>query len=189
MSDQDRKDITYLLSRAAAGDEAAGERLARIVYGELRSLARRQRAARSGSPTLNTTALVHEAYLKLAGKEGDWQNRLHFFRVASRAMRDVLVDHARRKLAAKRGGGLPDRSLDELGELPDIKSEEVLWVHEALERLQQVDPRQGRVVELRYFVGLTIPEAAEVLGISPATVRRDWASARAWLQLEFEKRS
>ena len=175
-------DVTRLLEQARAGEAEVLDALLPLIYDELRRLAHAQRHRLRPHETLNTTALVHEAYLKLAGNEGlSWQNRIHFFRVAARAMRDIVVDYARRQQAAKRGGSTPDRSLSDLPPLPDVQAEEVLGLHEALSRLEAFDERQARVVELRYFVGLSIEETAEVLDVSPATVKRDWTTARAWL--------
>ncbi len=164
----------------------SGEVLA-ALYAELRRQARILRARHVPFETLNSTAIVHEAYLKLSSRENlNLQSQEHFFRIAARAMRDVLVDYARYKQAEKRGGRAADTPLAEIGELPDIKDGEILAVHDALARLEAFDERIARVVELRYFVGLTIPETARVLGISPATVRRDWATGRAWLQRDME---
>lgn len=175
-------DVTVLLEQARSGDDAALDALLPLLYDELHRLAHAQRHRLRPHETLNTTALVHEAYLKLAGKDKlTWENRIHFFRVAARAMRDIVVDYARRQQAAKRGGEKPDLSLDNLPPLPAVQADEVLGLHEALERLETFDERQARIVELRYFVGLTIEETAEVLDISPATVKRDWTTARAWL--------
>ena len=178
-------DVTILLDRAQAGEVDARERLVALVYDELRSLARRQRGRHSGSATINTTALVHEAYEKLARRDQGWADRQHFFRVAARAMRDVLVDYARAQRTAKRGGGARDLSFDDRWMIPDDRIEEVLGLDEALARLAQLDARRSEIVELRYFVGLTIAEVAEVLGISEATVKRDWMVARAWLHREL----
>lgn len=178
--------VTLLLEQARAGDAAVLDDLLPLIYDELHRLARAQRRRLRPHETLNTTAIVHEAYLKLAGRDAaSYQNRLHFFRVAARAMRDIVVDYARRKQAAKRGGDTPDLSLDDVPPLPDIDAKEVLALHDALERLELMDARQARVVELRYFVGLTIAETAEVLDISPASVKRDWATARSWLFREI----
>jgi RNA polymerase sigma factor (TIGR02999 family) len=180
--------VTLLLEQARAGDTGVMDDLLPLLYDELRRLARAQRRRLRPHETLNTTAIVHEAYLKLTGRDGaSYQNRLHFFRVAARAMRDIVVDYARRKQAAKRGGGTPDLSLDAAPPLPDIDAKEVLALHEALDRLEALDDRQARVVELRYFVGLTIAETAEVLGCSPATVKRDWTVARSWLFREMSE--
>ncbi|MEP0545632.1 MAG: sigma-70 family RNA polymerase sigma factor [Rhodothermales bacterium] len=177
----DPNDITRLLARAHEGDPDALNRLVPILYEELRALAHRQRMRRRPSETLNTTALVHEAYEKLARSGGSFANRHHFFRVAARIMRSVLVDHARAQRRQKRGGGQRPLSLDEEFFVPPQRTEHLLALDEALTRLTALDARQAEIVELRYFVGLTIPEAADVLDLSPATVKRDWAVARAWL--------
>ncbi|MEL6614374.1 MAG: ECF-type sigma factor [Bacteroidota bacterium] len=174
-------DVTLLLEQARSGDPAALERLVPLVYDELRLLARRQRRQRGADETLNTTALVHEAYARMAGGNGAYADRTHFFRVAARVMRSVIVDRARAQSAQKRGGRERPLALDEERLVPPERTEEVLALDEALDRLSALSPRQGEVVELRYFVGLTIPETAEVLGISPATVKREWTVARAWL--------
>jgi RNA polymerase sigma factor (TIGR02999 family) len=186
MADEQTRDTLLLLQRMAAGDDEALRHLFARVYDELRRLARRHRRRSGGYETINTTALVHEAFIKLTGLENPtWEDRAHFFRVASRAMRSVLVDYARRKQAAKRSGDRAPAAIDEIEDLPLVREHEVLGVHEALDRLAAFDPRQGQIVELRYFVGLSIPETAEVLGLSPATVKRDWVSARAWLLREL----
>ncbi|MEM1115267.1 MAG: ECF-type sigma factor [Bacteroidota bacterium] len=169
-------DITHLLDRARDGDPEAVDRLIPLVYDELRALARRQR---NGEETLNTTALVHEAYEKLT--RGRFADRQHFFRIAARAMRDVLFNHARSRGREKRGGGVRPLLLVEslaVAPTPDVDLDAL---EEALARLGARAPRQAEIVELRYFVGLTIPETADVLGLSPMTVKRDWTAARAWL--------
>ncbi len=177
--------VTQLLHRVHGGDRQALEDLLPLVYDELHALAHRQRR-RGGSPTLNTTALVHEAYLKMVRPEdARWEDRTHFFRVAATAMRQILVDYALRQRAAKRGGGARPLPLDEALFLPEGKAEEVIALDEALGRLAALDERQSRVVELRYFVGFTIPETAEALDLSPATVKREWTVARAWLHHEI----
>ena len=173
-------EITRLLAQAQEGDRDALTRLIPLVYDELRALAHQQRR-RSSSETLNTTALVHEAYEKLARSKSGFADRRHFLRVAARAMREVIVDHARAQQRAKRGGGVRPLPLDELRLVPPEQAEQVVALDEALTQLTALDARQAEVVELRYFVGLTIPEAADVLGLSPATVKRDWTAARAWL--------
>ena len=184
-------DVTTLLHRARDGDAHALDQLVPLVYDQLRALARGQRRRQGASETVNTTALVHEAYAKLSGRDAAWSDRRHFMNVAARAMRDVLVDHARAQQALKRGGPLPDRSLsdpalaDALGALPPLRIEEVLDLDDALDRLAALDAEQARLVELRYFTGMTIPEAAEVLGMSPATATRRWTVARAWLYREL----
>ena len=153
-----------------------------VVYNELRRLAHVKRRQLRPYETINTTALVHEAYLKLAGSEAaTWQNRTHFMRIAARAMRDVVVDYARKQQAQKRGGDAPHVSLHDLAPLPDVRVDEVLSLHDALDRLETIDARQARVVEMRYFVGMSVQETADALDVSPATVKRDWTSARAWL--------
>jgi RNA polymerase sigma factor (TIGR02999 family) len=157
------------------------------VYGELRALAHQVRGGRGGE-TLNTTALVHEAYLKLAGASGAaWADRAHFFSLVARAMRQVLVDSARRRLAAKRGGGEWLVSLDESLQGQAIRPAQLLALDEALSRLAEVDPRRAAVVEQRYFAGLTLDETAAVLGRSVATVERDWRTARAWLAVALQE--
>lgn len=182
------RDVTLLLRQARSGDEAALRDLIPLVYDQLRTLARAQRRARAAAETVNTTALVHEAYEKLARSSSapngrGFADRQHFFRVAARAMREVLVDHARRQQSAKRGGGLRPLVLHEgLVAAPEAAGP-LVALDEALTRLACLHERQAQVVELRYFVGLTIPETADVLGLSHATVERDWTSARAWLLL------
>ncbi len=179
-------DITVLLDRARDGDDQALDRLLPLVYDELRVLARRQRQ-RTGAPeTLNTTAVVHEAYEKLAGRADlDFANRRHFFFIAGRVMRDVLVDYARAQRSLKRGGDRSPVPLDAvapvLGDASGLRIDEVIAVDDALRQLEALDARQARVVEYRYFAGLTVDETAEALGISSATVKRDWVTARAWL--------
>lgn len=179
-------DITQLLSRVQEGDKEALNKLLPLVYSELHALAQRQRRG-SSYETLNTTALVHEAYEKLARQNSGWNDRAHFFRVAAKAMRQILVDYARQQQAEKRGG----KSYAVESEIEDLVSEErreeVLALDEALSKLSSLDVRQGDVVELRYFIGLTIPETAEVLDISPATVKREWTAARAWLHREMHR--
>ncbi len=187
-------DVTTLLHRARDGDADALERLVPLVYDQLRALARGQRHRIGAAETVNTTAVVHEAYEKLAGRDGSYADRQHFLRVAARAMRDVLVDYARAQSAQKRGGPLPARSLadlhdgdlaDALGALPPLNVAETLDLDAALTRLEALDEESARLVELRYFAGLPIPEAAEALGLSPATAKRRWAVARAWLYREL----
>jgi RNA polymerase sigma factor (TIGR02999 family) len=175
-------ELTQLLRAASAGDaEAFGTAYTR-VYDELRRLAARVRHGRA-SDTLDATALVHEAYAKLApsATQVPWEGRRHFFALAARAMRQVLVSAARERLADKRGGGLSAVPLsDDLVAIP-VRAEELISLDEALERLAAMDARQARVVEHRFFLGLTAEETAEALGISTPTVQRDWRSARAWL--------
>ena len=182
-----RPAVTQILAEARNGDAAALDRLLPILYDELHALAHRERRRRGAAETLSTTALVHEAYEKLARADGNWNDRAHFFRVAATAMRQVIVDYARAQHAQKRGGG-PARSLTNvppLGLSVDADADDVLALDMALDRLAELDERQSEVVQLRYFAGLTVPEAAEVLEVSPATVKRDWTAARAWLHREI----
>ena len=184
----DTRDVTALLLAWRAGDAEAGERLLPLVYEELHRQAARAMRREDEAHTLQATALVHEAYLRLVDQRHvDWKNRAHFFGVAAQAMRRVLVDHARGRLAEKRGGTMQRVTLGDAGAEPSADAGlEVLALHEALERLAALDPEQARLVELRYFGGLGIEETAEALGVSAATVKREWAVARAWLRRELE---
>jgi RNA polymerase sigma factor (TIGR02999 family) len=176
--------VTLALRQAREGDPAAEEELLRLTYRELRKIAgARMREERPGH-TLQPTALVHEAYMRLAGQERvEWRDRGHFYGVAAQMMRRVLVDSARERLADKRGGGQPKLVLDWLEiESTPAKLEEVLAVDQALERLQELDPQQVRIVELHYFGGLSVKDTAAALGVSARTVDRDWSMARAWLR-------
>lgn len=182
--------VTVLLRQAAEGDEHALDRVFALTYAELRRRARLVRRATPGAPdaTLSSTALVHEVYLKLVpAAEREWHGRAHFFAVAARAIRQVLVSAARARLAAKRGGGGAFAvSLDEGAMAAPLRPERLLALDEALERLATLDARQARVVECRYFAGLTAEETADLLGVSVPTITRDWRSARAWLATELE---
>jgi RNA polymerase sigma factor (TIGR02999 family) len=177
--------ISGLLTDWANGDPGAREQLVPIVYEELRRLAHHyMRGERSGH-TLQTTALVNEAYLRLAGIDAvRWRDRVHFFAVAATLMRRVLVDYARQRGREKRGAGVTVISFDE-NALPPRPGVDIVALDEALGRLAAVDPQQGRVVELRFFAGLSVEETADALGISPATVKRDWATAKLWLYNEL----
>jgi RNA polymerase sigma factor (TIGR02999 family) len=180
-------ETTRLLAEVKRGNKDALGKLMPLVYTELRHLAGHYLRAERIGHTLQPTALVHEAYLRLVGQDrADWQNRAHFMGVAAQLMRRILVDYARRRLAGKRGGIAVKVDLDgvDLG-AGTPKLEEILAVDEALRRLSELDPQQGRVVELRYFAGLTVEETAEALGISTRTVKRDWAVAEAWLRCEL----
>jgi RNA polymerase sigma factor (TIGR02999 family) len=174
-------EITALLSALREGDRTALDRLFPLVYEELHGRAHRQLARRRPGDTLSTTALVHEAYLKLTDSaHQSYQDRVHFFAVASRAMRQILVDYARRMTAAKRAGGFAvSLDPDQLGD--PGRAEELVALDEALERLERLDERLARNVEMRFFGGLSVEETAEVLGVSPRTVKRDWRKARAFL--------
>jgi RNA polymerase sigma factor (TIGR02999 family) len=174
--------VTNLLIELKNGNRDAESRLMPLVYGELRRLAGHYMRGEGPGHTLQATALVHEAYLRLVGYDNvDWQNRAHFFGVAANLMRRILVDHARAKQAKKRGGGDQKVSLDQAVLVRPEAPEQFLALDEALERLAKRDPRQARIVELRYFGGLSEEETAEVLEISVRTVKRDWSVARAWL--------
>lgn len=174
-------DVTKLLERAGAGDRAAMDELAGTLYNELRHLAaglmRRERAGH----TLQATALVNEAWMRLAGSEFQWENRAHFFGAAARAMRRILVDSARQRLAEKRGGDAARVTFEDLNVQCETPGSDVLALNEALEQLEQEQPRAARVVELRYFVGLSVEETAEAMDLSAATIKREWLYARAWL--------
>ena len=179
---QDEKEITQLLQAWSAGDVESLERVLPLVYDELRRLAAAKMGRERRDHTLQPTALVHEAFLRLAELHRiRWRSRAHFFGAAAQIMRRVLVDHARRHRAAKRGAG-EELQLGEGLVLSDEQAHEIAVLDDALHDLDRLDPRQGRVVELRYFGGFSVPETAEALGISAATVKRDWAVARAWLQ-------
>jgi RNA polymerase sigma factor (TIGR02999 family) len=178
--------VTELLVAWREGEPGALDRLLPLVYGELRRQARAQLRRERPGHTLQPTALVHEAFLRLFGQRGtQWQNRRQFFAVASQAMRRALVDHARARAAAKRGAGLTRVALSDAARAAAPLDADVLALDQALGRLEQLDPRQVRVVELRYFGGLSAEEAAEALDVSLATVNRDWAMARAWLFREL----
>jgi len=182
----DASEVSRLLEQAREGDREALSRLLPLVYQELRILAR-QRGRVGGGETLDTTALVHEAYLRLAGGgTAEWQDRGHFFAVASLAMRQILVDYARRQGAARRGGDRVQVELRDDDAVTPAGFDEVLAVHESLDRLAGIAPRPARVVELRYFGGLSVPETAEVLGVNERTVVRDWKKARAFLFAELD---
>jgi RNA polymerase sigma-70 factor (ECF subfamily) len=178
--------VTDLLTRWSDGDDAALAELTPLVYEELRRLAHRQMGAERPDHTLQTTALVNEAYLRLADQTNPrWQNRAHFFAVAARAMRQILVSYARSNRAQKRGGGAFKVELDEAAIVSPEQSKEFVDLHEALERLGRLDSRKAQVVELKYFGGLNYDEIAEVLKISRVTVRRDWEFAKLWLYTEL----
>lgn len=183
-------DATELLLAAAGGDSSALERLVPIVYTELRRIARRRLAGERADHTLATTDLVHEAYLKLVNLDRlNWQNRAQFMAIASRLMRQILVDYARRRRTARRGGSRKTVELEAVAEsraaVSDEPTEEVLALHQALERLESINDRHARIVECRFFGGMSIGETAEALSLSPATVKRDWVMARAWLNREL----
>ncbi len=181
--------VSKLLVNWRRGDQGAREALIPLVYNELRRLARLHLRRERPDHTLQSAALVHEAYLRLIRQDHpQWQNRAHFFGVAAQLMRHILVDHARNRAAAKRGAGAPRLSLDEEVALPQARDVDIVALDDALNQLAALDPQQSRVVELRFFGGLSIEETSVVLGISPATVKREWATARAWLQREMKNK-
>ena len=183
-----QSDVTSLLKQFTQGDKEAAEKLIPLVYDELKRLARSYMRREAPDHTLQTTALVHEAYLKLVGqRSANWQSRSHFFGIAAQLMRRILIDHARGQLREKRGGGkaiLPLKA--DLAFSPE-QSEELMRLDEALDRLSVLDPRQGKVVELRFFGGLSVEETSGFLGVSPKTVKRDWVVAKAWLHAELRR--
>ena len=186
MSESIQGEVTVLLKRVQQGDKQAQSQLITAVYDQLRRMAARHLRRERRGHTLQTTALVHEVYLKLIDQKGaTWQNRAHFFAVASRVTRRILVDYTRQRLAEKRGGGRAPLPLDEALVFSKEKSGELLALDEALERLEERDERVHRVIELRFFGGLSVEETAEVLGISARTVKREWSFGRAWLRGEM----
>jgi RNA polymerase sigma-70 factor, ECF subfamily len=188
MPNSDSHRISHLMDQWGRGDERALNELMPLVYQELRRMARRYLRQRSSGETFQTTELIHETYLKLAGGgDKQWHNRAHFFGVAAKAMRHILVDHARSKHAEKRGGWRDRVSLDDNVASSLTQSGQVLALDEALKGLASVDKRKSDVVELKYFGGLTNEEAAEALGVSVETVKRDWRFARTWLLRELDR--
>lgn len=186
---QTRHEITELLAELSSGNRSALDELVPLVYDELRILARRHMVKERNDHTLDTTALVHEAYLKLVDVQRvTWQDRAHFFAMASRAMRRILIDHARARTRTKRGGKRQRLSLDDIALVSEKQAEDLIALDEALLRLGELSDRQSRVVEMRFFGGLGIEETAQVLGVSPASVKRDWQVARAWLNHELMPR-
>jgi RNA polymerase sigma-70 factor, ECF subfamily len=188
--DHSAADVTRLLQAWQDGSRDALERLVPLVQSELHSLASRYLSRERASHTLQPTALVNEAYLRLARQRAvDWQNRAHFFAIAAQLMRRILVDHARQNGSLKRGGAVPRVSLDDAEAVaPSTDPVDAVMLDSALSRLEALDPQQGRIVELRYFGGLTVAETAAVMRLSPTTIKRDWAVARAWLYRELTGR-
>ncbi len=179
-------EITRLLQEVSSGNREAVNRLLPLVYDQLHRMAHQQRLRWQGQDTLNTTALVHEAYLRLAkGAELDVQSRLHFLRVAARAMRYILLDHAKAKSRQIRGGDLQRVPFDEALAVSEEEAEELILLDEALSRLEEINERQSQIVECRFFGGMTIEETARVLDLGTATVKRGWTMARAWLYREM----
>jgi RNA polymerase sigma factor (TIGR02999 family) len=189
MSSHNPPDVTRLLAEWAGGDEGALERLMPLVYQELRRIADRALGRERQGHTLQATALVHEAYLRLVQQHSaQFQNRAHFFAIASQVVRRILVDHARRRASIKRGAGEAPVILD-MDVADDAPSVDALALDVALERLASLDPQQARIVEMRFFGGLTVEETADVLKISPRTVKREWSMARAWLRRALSESS
>ena len=183
-----RSEVTLLLRRLSTGDKSALNQLMPLIYTELHQLASSYMRRERPGHTLQTTALVHEAYLQLVGQENaQWENRSQFFGVAAQLMRRILVDHARAHGAAKRGGNLPRLSLDEAVVMAKERGGDLLALDELLQRLAAIDPQQARIVELRFFAGLSVEETAHALSISDRTVKRDWAMAKAWMQRELQR--
>jgi RNA polymerase sigma-70 factor, ECF subfamily len=188
MAESSPNEVTQLLLDCSAGDKSALDRLMPLVYDELRKLARSYLARERPGHTLQTTALVNEAYLRLVDQKSvQWQNRAHFFGIASQMMRRILVDHARSRHYKKRGGDTHLVSLDQAVVVSPERAAEVVALDDALTSLAEIDPRKSHMVEMRFFGGLSIEETAEVLGLSPGTVMRDWTLAKAWLRREISK--
>jgi RNA polymerase sigma factor (TIGR02999 family) len=182
--------ITQLLQRWRDGNREALDALLPLIYDELRRLAHRHLRNERPEHTLQSSALVHEAYLRLVGQDfPQWEGRSHFFAIAAQLMRQILVDYARRHRASKRGSGVCMLTLGDAEALPQRKDVDVVALNDALNSLAEIDPRQSHVVELRFFAGLSLEETSEVMGIGTATVQRDWTAARAWLHREMSRRS
>lgn len=195
MPDADPRSVDYLLQELRAGNGSAFDELFPLVYHELHRIASAQRRRWSGDETLNTTALVNEAYLRLVDQSAPaWRDRAHFMAVAATAMRQILIDYAKRKRAAKRGGGQAHVAWHEVeaaiagaDDQSGLRDEVLVALDDALRRLEQVDRRQTRIVECRFFGGMTIEDTAEALGVSPATVKRGWSMAQAWLYRDLKQ--
>jgi len=195
MTETEQHTVARLLGELRAGDRRAFDELLPLVYDELHRLAERRRRRWQGDETMNTTALVHEAYLRLADQTApQWRSEPHFLAVAAAAMRQILLDYAKRKHAAKRDGGRRQVTLDEVeaalsagGDVQETQSEAIIALEESLLRLEEHDPAQGRIVECRFFGGLSVEETAAALAISPATVKRRWAIAQAWLYRDLKR--
>lgn len=186
MPDISAQQITLLLEDCINGKKGAVDELLPYVYNELRKISSKYLRDEYRNHTLQTTELVHEAYIKLIGDQNiSWQNRAHFFGIAAQSMRQILVDHARKRKSLKRNEGKGNISLDGVFEISETNDEQIIALDEALKKLESVEERSSKLVELRYFSGLTIEETAEVLNISPATAKRDWKFAKAWLYREI----
>jgi len=188
MTEPSPQDVSQLLIEWSNGDKSALDKLTPLIYDELRRLAHHYMSHERTGHTLQTTALVNEAYLRLVNrKDVRWQNRAHFFAISAKLMRSILVDHARSHAYAKRGGGAPKVALDEALIVSQERAGEVVALDDALQRLEQIDPQQSHIVELRFFAGLTIEETSAVLDLSPATIKREWNTAKAWLHRELSQ--
>lgn len=186
MADISQHSVTLLLEDCIKGKKGAVDELLPHVYNELRKISSKYLHDEYRNHTLQTTELVHEAYLKLVGDQNiSWQNRAHFFGIAAQSMRQILVEHARKRKSLKRGEGKANISIDDVFDISDKTDEQILALDEALKKLESVEERSSKIVELRYFSGLTIEETAEILNISPATAKRDWVFAKAWLYREI----
>jgi RNA polymerase sigma factor (TIGR02999 family) len=182
-------EVTRILNLIENGEPSASEQLLPLIYDELRSYASQKLANEKSGQTLQATALVHEVFLRLVGSENEakWNGKSHFFGAAAEAMRRILIDRAREKKSQRRGGGRNRENLADIEPAMDVPSDDLLALDEALKRLETLDPRKAQLVKLRYFSGLTIPQAAQVLGISTATADRDWSFARFWMHAEIKK--
>lgn len=180
-------DLTRLLQEAAGGESAAAERLLPLIYEQLRAIANRRMSSERADHTLQATALVHEAYLRLMGNARiEWASRAHFFHAAAEAMRRILIEHARHRARLKRGGSRSRRPIERVDLAVDHDPDEILALDAAICRLEERDPRAARIVRLRFFAGLSVEETAEALDLAPRTIKRDWAAARAWLFREMQ---
>ncbi len=182
-------DVTQLLEQLQDGDERVHDTLFRLVYDQLHAIAQNQLRGERSNHTLNATALVHEAYLKLVGQRASWKNRAHFFAISAQAMRRILINYANQRLAQKRGGGAPVITFEDELVARDGRAEDVLALDDALNKLAEMSERQAKVVEYHFFAGLKHEEIAEVLQVSVPTVRRDWRLARAWLSQQLSDNS
>lgn len=190
IAEEPSHEITQLLAEWSNGNASALEKLTPLVYRDLHRLAQGYLRQERDGHTLQSTALVHEAYLRLVDQRGTkWQNRAHFFGVSAQLIRRILVDYARAHKAGKRGGTAPKLAIEEAGQIAQPQDVDLVALDDALNELAVIDPQQARIVELRYFAGLTIEETSEVIHISPATIKRDWVVAKAWLKRELTRGS
>ena len=186
MSDSEQKDVTRLLDAVGAGDPRAAQELLPLVYDQLRKAAQRQMAGERSDHTLQATALVHEAYIRLVGShQTDWDSRAHFYVAAAEAMRRILIEHARKRDRIKRGGGEKKVPLSAVYLAEEARPEEIMSVDDAIRRLEERDSRMAKIVRLRFFAGLSVDEIATSLGLTGRTIRREWALARAWLHRDL----